>query len=128
MGRKKRKTHPVTATKADDHKDMGYYSVEFTIDGLISLYQFKIYQEPAQPPCFLVKEDSKVLERLKVGETHKMKYYTTDTLCPTQYWDTEISRISKEEEGRFKGHYLIGLDIQLTSTREGLSQVQETSI
>jgi hypothetical protein len=127
MGRKKRKTRPLTPIKADDHEEIDYYSVEFTIDGLIYLYQFKIYQEPTQPPCFLVKEDSKVLERLKVGETHKMKYYTTDTLCPTQYWDTEISHISKEEEGRFKGHYLIGLDIQLRHDWESPKQVQETS-
>jgi hypothetical protein len=127
MGRKKSKTKPVTVTRADDDKEMDYYSVEFTIDGLISLYQFKIYKEPTQPPCFIVKEDSKVLECLKVGETHKMKYYTTDTLCPTQYRDTEISRISKEEEGRFKGHYLVGLDIQLGHDGESLSQIQQTS-
>ena len=127
MGRKRRKTRPVTAEKATDHKETGYYSVEFSIDGLIYLYQFKIYQEPTQAPCFLIKEDSKLLERLKVGETHKMKYYTNDTLCPTQYWDTEISRITKEEEGRFKGHYLVGLDIQLGHNREGLSRIHENS-
>jgi hypothetical protein len=128
MGKKKRKTCSGTTIKDVDHKEMGYYSVEFSIDGLIYLYQFMIYKEPTLPPCFLIKEDSKLLERLKVGETHKMKYYSTDTLCPTQYCDTEISRISKEKKGRFKGHYLIGLDIQPGHNKEDPSQIHETSV
>ena len=40
-----------------------------------------------------------------------MKYYTRDTVCPTRNFDTKIEYITKDLEGRFKGHYLVGLEI-----------------
>jgi hypothetical protein len=41
----------------------------------------------------------------------KMKYYTRDTFCPTRLMDTRIRHITKEDQGRFKGHCLVGLAV-----------------
>ena len=48
---------------------------------------------------------------LEVGDIRPLKYYTNDSFRPTVCLDTEIKHIQKEEKGRFRGHYFIGLDI-----------------
>lgn len=88
-----------------------YYSVEFSIRDLKLLYQFKIWNSSAESMFIIVKEGSGMLPRLKTGCTYKTKYYTTDTGCPTIDAETRIREITRDEGGRFKGHYLIGLDL-----------------
>jgi hypothetical protein len=88
-----------------------YRSVEFSIQGLEYLHQFPIWNSEAASMFVLVREDSEIVGRLKVGDVMKMKYYTDDTICPTTVVDTEIRHITKDDEGRFKGHYLIGLGV-----------------
>ena len=88
-----------------------YQSVEFSIQGLEYLHQFPIRNSEPASMFVLVKEDSEIVGRLKVGDVLKMKYYTDDTACPTKYVDTEIRHITKDEEGRFKGHYRVVLGI-----------------
>lgn len=94
-----------------------YYSVEFPVKDLGRVYQFKIWDLSSKGMCILVKDDSKVLGHLKVGEVVKMKYYHADTLSPVEHVETEVKHITKEEAGRFKGHHMIGLSIQGASTR-----------
>jgi len=94
-----------------------YESVEFSIDGLDCLHQFRIWNILPESMCVLVKENSEILEMLRVGDILPLKYYTADSFGPTIYLDTEIRHIQKEEEGRFKGHYLIGLAIQGQQTQ-----------
>lgn len=88
-----------------------YYSVEVAIDGLDFSYQFRIWNISSTPMCVLVKEDSDILPRLKVGETLNMKYYSTGSVHPPEYWETAIRHIIRNDQGRFKGHYLVGLEI-----------------
>ena len=88
-----------------------YYSVEFSINGLEIAYQFKIWNTESTPMCVLVKEDSNILPRLKVGETLNMKYYPTGSTYPPKCLDTAIRHITKNDQGRFRGHYLVGLEI-----------------
>jgi hypothetical protein len=88
-----------------------YYSVEISTRELEHLHQFKIWNIEPESMCVLVKADSEILRSLKVGETMTMRYYTTDSLSPPTEIETEISHITKEEQGRFKGHYLVGLAI-----------------
>jgi hypothetical protein len=61
--------------------------------------------------CVLIKEDSVVLQHLKEGDIVDMKYYSSDSLSPTEHLQTEIRHITKDDEGRFKGHFLVGLCI-----------------
>ena len=66
----------------------------------------------------VVKEDSNLLVQLKKGGIFKTRYYSTDALCPTVDLETQIKRIIKNENGRFKGHYQVGLDILGTQHQE----------
>jgi hypothetical protein len=88
-----------------------YYSVEFSVNGPSVPHQFKLWNIPPTPMCLLVKEDSDVLRGLKVGDTVKMKYYPADSASPSDYLDTAIRHIGKNDQERFKNHYLVGLEI-----------------
>ena len=88
-----------------------FYSVEFSVSDLELPYQFKIWNTASKPICVLVREDSDILPRLRVGKRLTMKFYTADAACPTECLETEIRDISKDDQGPFKGHYLVGLEI-----------------
>ena len=88
-----------------------YYSVEFRISDHDYLYQFKIWNISTKGMCVLVKRDSDILKHLKVGDILNMKYYPPDPSLAPENLNTEIKHITKEDEGRFKDHYLVGLSI-----------------
>jgi hypothetical protein len=88
-----------------------YYSVEFSIRDSAYVYQFKIWDISPKGMCVLVKEDSDLLNHLRVGDILDLKYYTTDASKPTEYLKTEIKHITKDDTGRFKGLWLVGLSI-----------------
>ena len=88
-----------------------YYSVEFSLSGCSFVYQFKIWNISSKGICVLVKEDSDLLNHVKVGDILNLKYYTTDSSKPIEFLNTEIKHITKDEQGRFKGVYLVGLAI-----------------
>jgi hypothetical protein len=89
-----------------------YYSVEFSIEGLNAMYQFKLWNIRPRGMYFLVREDSNVLTRLKEGDRMAMKYYPSDSADPPRYLDTSVRHIIRNEQGRFKGHYSVRLEIQ----------------
>jgi hypothetical protein len=88
-----------------------YGSAEFLIDGLELPYQFRIQDISA--PCLyvLVKENSDIVSRLRVGETLNVKYYSASSSPPKGYRKTAVRQITKNDRGRLKGHYLVGLEI-----------------
>ena len=88
-----------------------YYRVEFSIRDSAYVYQFKIWDISPKGICVLVKEDSDLLNHLKVGDILDLKYYTTESSKPTECLKTEIKHITKDDTGRFKGLYLVGLSI-----------------
>lgn len=87
-----------------------FYSVEFMVDGLPYLYQFKIWNTPSKQMFILVKESSDILKQLKEGESFNMKYYSSVSEYPIEL-KTKIDYLKKEQNGRFKNHYLVGLII-----------------
>lgn len=91
--------------------DERYYSVQFTTQGLASFYQFKLWNISKKGICILVKEGSEVLKHIKVGDTLEMTYYLTDSQGAHENLTTQIKHITKNEEGRFQGHYMVGLSI-----------------
>ena len=97
--------------RRSQRQEDNFYSVELLIQELKMLYQFKIWNSSSEPMFILVKEDSSLLDQLKVGTVFKSKYYSTDSLCPTVDLETQIKQIARDEQGRFKGHYLIELAI-----------------
>ena len=93
------------------HKFDKLKSVEVFVDELNSHYQFKVWGSALTSMFVLVKEDSEVLNKLDVGKTYKMKYYSQEESLPARDLKTEIKYVNKIDEGRFKGHYLTGLQI-----------------
>jgi hypothetical protein len=87
-----------------------FYSVEFMIEGFPYLFQFKIWNTPQRTMFILVKESSDILSRLKKGDIIKMKYYSSVSNYYMEL-ETEIESISLKDQGRFRGHYAIGLNI-----------------
>ncbi len=91
--------------------DSRYYSVQFTTEGLDSFYQFKLWNISPKGLCILVKEESEVLNHIEVGDTIDMTYYLADSGGASETLKTQIKHITKNEDGRFKGHYLVGLSL-----------------
>jgi len=86
-----------------------FESVEVTFEGIECSHQFRIWNGEPCSMFVLVKHSSEILDRFKVGEVMKMKYYTSDSDCRTKMMNTKIQQIIKEEQGRFRGHYVVGL-------------------
>lgn len=89
--------------------DGRYYSVQFTTEGLDTFYQFKLWNISPKGLCILVKEESEVLNHLKVGDTIEMTYYLADAPGSYENIKTQIKHVTKNDDGRFQGHYLVGL-------------------
>jgi hypothetical protein len=114
-GQKDMQTAAVEASKdrrSEERKRPGrYYSAEVFIDALETPYQFKIWNMASVSLAILVKEGSGILPLLKVGQTVNVKYYPEDCSTPTGYQKTIIRHVTKNDHGRLRGHYLVGLEI-----------------
>ena len=88
-----------------------YYSAEFLVEGMEVLYQFKIWDVASSSLSVLVNEHSQILPRIKVGDTLNVKYYSSGSGYPSDYQRTAIRHITRNDEGRLKGHFLVGLEI-----------------
>lgn len=86
-----------------------FYSVEFSIQNVKFLYQFKIWKNKENPAFVLVKENSDILNWIKIGDTLDLKYYSSNPVGSTQEIPTKIMDIKRHYEGRFKGHYVVSL-------------------
>ena len=89
--------------------DKRFSSVEFSINKLNFLYQFRIWDTSQSGMSILIKEDSEVLEHLHVGDMLEMKYYPEELYDKPVSLKTEIIHITRDVPDRIKGHYLIGL-------------------
>lgn len=97
-----------------------FHSVEFSVNGLKLLYQSKLWNNANTAMFALIKENSDVLERIRVGDVLNMKFYTADAMGPTKNYDTKIEYITRDRQGRFKGHYLVGLAIVADSAGDAV--------
>ncbi len=88
-----------------------YCSVEIANSSIDPSYRFKLWNIASSSICILVKENSQILSRLKKGDTLNMKYYAKNSLFPAENRETTIRNIKKNKNGRFKGHYLVDLEI-----------------
>jgi hypothetical protein len=86
-----------------------YHSVEFLLSGAEYIYQFRIWNLSPQGMCVVVRQDSGLLKHLNVGDVIKLRYHPGDLKNPIVRLRTEIRHITQQEEGRFKGHSLVGL-------------------
>lgn len=105
---------------APDLFTKNYYSVEFSVNGSYFVHQFKLRNLTTSSIGVLANENSEIIGLLRVGDVVKMKYYPKDSFLPPELLDTEIRHITKERQGRFNGHYLIGLAIRSQPLQEQL--------
>jgi hypothetical protein len=87
-----------------------YQSVEFSVEADGVPYRFRIWHIHPQSNIILIKKDSNILPHLRVGVKLKMKYYSQGEAFPDGTRETTVREISKEENGRFKGHFLVDLE------------------
>ena len=92
-------------------KDPAYHSVEFSVEGVEFPYQFRIWDTSHESMSVLVKSDCVILNRLRVGDVLNMKYYSEDSIYPSENIRTAIRYVSEENQGRLRGHSLIGIEI-----------------
>jgi hypothetical protein len=88
------------------------YSVEINLGRSIPIFQLKLRDISGHGRCILVQEDSVILNHLKVGQELKMKYWTDSRSEPGGFFKAQVKHISKQDEGQFKNHRLIGLFIK----------------
>jgi hypothetical protein len=88
-----------------------FHSVEFSIDGLDFAYQFKLWNIDSGAMHIIIKEDSALINKIQTGYRFSSKYYSDNETYPVAQLDTEVSRVIKAEDGKFKGHYIVGLSI-----------------
>ena len=88
-----------------------YCSVEFSVDGIGVPYHFRIWHMDPNSNFIVIREDSRILPHLQVGARLKMKYYHPGDVYPEGIKETAIKDISRDEQGRFKGHFLVGLEL-----------------
>lgn len=88
-----------------------FHSVEFSARNIDVSHHFKIWNLSSRGICVLVKEGASILKHMKVGDILDMKYYKPDSPEPSDYIKTEIRHITREGQGPFRGHYLVGLSL-----------------
>jgi len=88
-----------------------YYSAELTVKGLDLAYQFKLRNLVSESTCVLIRQDSNLLPWLKTGDIFNVKYYSKDSPYPPDSLETQIRNITKDEHGKYGGHYLVYLKI-----------------
>ena len=85
-----------------------YHSVEFFLNDKGPTYLFKLRNISSNGPCILVKQDSSVFKKLKVGDILDMEYNQPESLGG-KLFKTQIA--SKNSHDRYTGHSIVELSI-----------------
>jgi hypothetical protein len=89
----------------------GFHGAEIKLIG-IPLYHFKLKDISDYGVSLLVNENSAMIIHLTVGQCLKIKFYSDSHANLNGYFESEIKHITKIEEGRYKGHYSVGVQIR----------------
>ncbi len=88
-----------------------YYSVQFSLTQKVPIYQFKLKDISPDGLCFIVKEKSKILEKIKANDIINMTFCAADAPKDTTCFKTKIIHITPDKSGKYKNHYLVGFSI-----------------
>jgi hypothetical protein len=86
------------------------YRVEIKLIGA-PIYQFRVQDVSTDGAGILIKEDSKFLSMIEVGQIVDADFISPEGTDPTGNYRAEIRHITKPNEGKNKGHFLAGLKI-----------------
>ncbi len=88
----------------------GFHGAEIKLTG-VPLYQFKLKDISDHGASILIKENSAMINHLEVGQHLQIKFHANSHPDLNGYFESKIAHITKNEEGRYKGHYLVGVQI-----------------
>ena len=86
------------------------YRIEIKLIGA-PIYQFRVQDVSTDGAGILIKEDSKFLSMIEVGQIVDTDFISPDGTDPTGNYKAEIRHITKPNNGKNKGHFLVGLKI-----------------
>ena len=88
-----------------------FHSVEIKLAAPLPIYQFNLRDISENGVCILVKEDSPILDHIKVGQELDLKYYAIDESKAniTKQLKTKIRHVTKGKPGHFGGHVMVGV-------------------
>lgn len=89
-----------------------YRSVEFSLSKKDPIFQFRVREISPSGMGILINEGSKALKTLKVGQVLLMKYNPENPHGSPEQMETEIRHITLVADGRYRGHYQVGLRIK----------------
>jgi len=92
------------------HSPKGFHGASIKLVG-VPLYQFKLKETSDNGASILVKDDSFMINYLKVGKTLKINFSSDHRADHNGVFESEIMHITKVDTGRYKGHYLVGVRI-----------------
>lgn len=109
--------------KAEEKKDMRnrrsetrrvadeFHSVEVSISGMAPAYVYKLRDISSMGMSVVVKEGSDLLNLIEIGDILDMKFNPNEASDPVEYFKTEIRHITKDAQGRFRDHFIVGLSV-----------------
>ncbi|MGD8256625.1 MAG: hypothetical protein PVH56_03555 [Desulfobacterales bacterium] len=89
-----------------------FYNAEMKLDGFYLVYISKLRDINGSGPCFIVKEDSVIMNRLKVGLGLELKCWSNEYSSMKAYYRAKVKHITKQDSGPFKKHSIVGLSIE----------------
>ena len=87
------------------------HSAEFKIPG-VPVYQLKVRDLSANGAGIVARTDSKILNIIRIGQELDVKLISHgESAGPSGHYRSRIEHISELQEGRFRGHMVIGISI-----------------
>jgi hypothetical protein len=88
------------------------YSAEIRLDGFLIVYLSKLRLRNGDGPCVIVKQNSIMMKRLRVGLGLELRCWSPKNAYAVKYFKAKIKHITLQHDGPFTGHYLVGLTIE----------------
>jgi len=88
------------------------YSAEIRLNGFYLVYLSKLRTMNGGGPCFIVKENSIMMKRLRVGLGLELRCWSPKNAYAVKYFRAKIKQITSPHDGPINGHYLVGLAIE----------------
>ena len=92
------------------------YRIEIKFIGK-PIYQFRVTDVSTKGASILIKEDSDFLDMIEVGQIVDVNFISPEGYDLSGMYRAKIKHITKLNDGRYKGHLLVGVSIL-----EGLDQ------
>ena len=87
-----------------------YHHAEIRLVG-VPVYEVKIKDLSSKGVSIVVKKNSLLINHLKAGRTVMIRYFFESREKPSIMYEATIKHITEINEGQFKEHYSVGLDI-----------------